>query len=44
MKSYGRCRNEAENSYAFASYECNKYRKIIEHDQIIQSTQMLLLS
>ena len=37
-----RFRNEAENAYSFTKYECNKYKKVITHDKILQGSQTLL--
>ena len=33
-----RFRNEAENAYSFTKYECNKYKKVVTHDKILQES------
>lgn len=30
-----RSANETENAYSFAKFECNKYRKVIQSDNVI---------
>ena len=35
-KELARFRNESENAYSFAKYECNKYKKVITHDKVLQ--------
>ena len=37
-----RSKNETEHAYSFAKFECNKYRKVIKQDSIIQDSQDLL--
>ena len=33
-----RFRNEAENAYSFTKYECNKYKKVVTHDKVLQES------
>jgi len=42
IKTLDRFRNEAENSYSFTKYECNKYRQIVSASGVLQECQTLL--
>ena len=41
-KELVRFRNESENAYSFTKYECNKYKKVITHDKVLQQSQTML--
>ena len=42
MRQLKRAGNETEHAYSFAKFECNKYRKVIRQDKIMQDCQTLL--
>ena len=37
-----RSKNETENAYSFAKFECTKYKKVIQQDKVIQDCQQML--
>lgn len=41
-RQFKRSKNETENAYSFAKFECTRYGKVIQQDKVIQECQGML--